>query len=74
MADAQRVHTPKPDVVISRHGNIALFDPQTDEARQWMEDHTERGAQWFGGALVVEHRYVGSFAEALSNDGGFDVA
>jgi hypothetical protein len=63
-----------PDVVVSNHGSISLFDPQTPEAREWMEQHTGREVMWYGGALVVEHRYVGSFANALMEDGGFTVA
>jgi hypothetical protein len=65
------VQLPKPDVVISCHGSISLFDPQNEEARAWMKEHTAEDAQWFGGALVVEHRYVGSFWAALENEGGF---
>jgi hypothetical protein len=71
-AQKRYVVSDQPDVVVTNHGNISLFDPKSPEARQWMAEHTE-GAQWFGGALVVEHRYVDSFAEALQSDGGFSV-
>lgn len=64
---------PTTDVTVENHGSLVLFRPHTDAARTWVEDHVDDGAQWFGGALVVEPRYAMPFTEALM-ESGFIVA
>ena len=56
------------DISVSNCGTIFLFRPLTEAARAHLEAHCA-DAQWFGGALVCEHRYAGSLAEALQSDG-----
>lgn len=58
------------DVRIQNEGSIFLFHPLTEAAKQWMQEHVlSDEAQFFGKALVVEHRYAGHLAEGMANDG-----
>ena len=41
---------------IEEHGTIVLVRPLTEAALEWLNEHTD--GTWFGGALVVEPRYV----------------
>ena len=58
-----------PDIRVERHGSVALVRPQTAAAREWLAEHVEAGAQWFGGALAVEPRYLDALVEGLFEDG-----
>jgi hypothetical protein len=44
------------DFRIENHGSVVLVRPLNDEARDWLQEHTD--GQWFGDALAVEPRYV----------------
>lgn len=55
------------DITVSNHGSIFLFQPNTDEGRTWLEENTE--GQWYGTALVVDHRYAAGLAEAIADAG-----
>ena len=57
------------DFVIHNEGTILLFRPLTDAAREWLKANVQEDAQWFGGALVVEHRYAGDLAVGLIKAG-----
>ena len=58
------------DVRIQNEGSILLFHPLTEAAEQWMREHVlSDEAQFFGKALVVEHRYAADLAEGMVNDG-----
>jgi hypothetical protein len=57
------------DYTFENHGSIWLCRPSTADARQHLQAHTDTEAQWFGGALVVEPRYVANLAEQLTADG-----
>jgi len=55
------------DILIRDEGTIFLFIPQTEEAEDWLVDHTD--GTWFSGALVVEHRYLTDLAVGLAEAG-----
>ena len=59
------------DLAIQNHGTFFLFHPLTDAARAWIGEHfTNRDdAQFFGHALVVEHRYARELARLATQDG-----
>lgn len=59
----------KADVVVTNHGTIFTFLPQTDAAREWCNEHLPDDAQMFGDAYVVEHRYAGDIADGMAGDG-----
>ena len=49
----------KPDVLIHGSGTTYLFDPVSDGAREWCEEHVGYEPwQQFGGAIAVSHRYI----------------
>ena len=56
---------------ITGGGTVCLFHPLTEEARQWLAEHCPLDGehQYFGDALVIEHRYVASIVEMAIRDG-----
>jgi hypothetical protein len=46
------------DFVVRGEGTIWLFNPQTPAAFDFLSEHIQEGAQYFGPSLAVEHRYV----------------
>jgi hypothetical protein len=62
-------HEITPDVSVSNHGTIFLFQPLTDAARGWIEENVVGETQWFGSALAVEHRYARDLAVGMIRDG-----
>ena len=58
-----------PDISIENHGTIFLFRLNTQAATDWVEEHVQSDAQFFGDALVVEHRYARDLATAAVADG-----
>ena len=57
------------DFTVTNHGSIVLVKPLTDECNDWLVEHVSDEAQWFGGALVVEPRYVEDLIEGLEEAG-----
>lgn len=56
------------DVRIVNHLSTVAFEPLTDAAREWIEEHVVE-PMWFGGAVMVEPRYADGLAEGMHNDG-----
>jgi len=61
--------TATPDVLVHNEGTIFLFNPLTARAKEWIDDNVQPDAQWFGHALVVEHRYAWGLAQGMKDDG-----
>jgi hypothetical protein len=57
------------DYAVENHGTLFLFRPLTEEARENLANNVGEEAQWFGGALVVEHRYALDLAARLRGEG-----
>jgi hypothetical protein len=57
------------DFIFSCHGSIWLCNPQDGEADLHLRENVSDEAQWFGGALVVEPRYVSHLAAQLRENG-----
>jgi hypothetical protein len=60
-----------PDFTVQHEGTIFLVIPNTPSAQEWIDEHIDDTAQYFGTAVVVEHRYIvdlidGILAEGLS--------
>ena len=51
------------------HGSIFLLRPLSESAKIWIEENLSSDAQWFGDAVVVEHRYIWPILEGIQNDG-----
>src|SRR5215510_970910 len=58
-----------PDVLVCNEGSIFLFQPVTSKAKSWIAKNVQPDTQWFGDALVVEHRYAPELALAMCQDG-----
>lgn len=60
-----------PDVVVTgRGGTVVMFQPITDEAREWVDENVGLEPwQWMGPAFAVEHRFVGDLIEGMEADG-----
>jgi len=57
------------DVNIENHGSLVLLRPLTEAASDWLDENISEDAQHFGGAVVVEPRYVEAIVEGMQNDG-----
>jgi len=57
------------DVNIENHGSLVLIRPLTEAASDWLDENISEDAQRFGGAVVVEPRYVEAIVEGMQNDG-----
>jgi hypothetical protein len=54
---------------ITDHGSLVLVRPLTDDCRAWLEANVSDESQWFGGALVVEPRYLIDLVAGLADEG-----
>ena len=46
------------DFLVRDEGSIWLFTPLTPAASQFLSEHIQEDAQYFGDSLAVEHRFV----------------
>ena len=51
------------------HGTIGLVRPLTRGAKEWIREHVPHQSQWFGLALVLEHRYIAELLNHMVEDG-----
>jgi hypothetical protein len=66
--------SPTPDSATSdfrceNHGTIFLLFPVSQSGQSWIKENLSSDAQWFGNAVVIEHRYVWAILEGIQNDG-----
>jgi len=59
----------KPDLLVRNEGTLFLFCPLTAGAKSWIDAHLQPDAQWFGNALVVEHRFAWGLAMGIKDAG-----
>lgn len=57
------------DFIFTDHGSLWMARPMNDDARQHLEENVSDEAQWMGGALAVEPRYVAGLVDGLQNSG-----
>lgn len=57
------------DALVENHGSIFLVKPLTLRCENWLKDHVSNEAQYFGGKLVVEHRYILPLVQGMTDDG-----
>lgn len=57
------------DYIFENHGSLWLVRSTSADALQHLPDDVAEDAQWLGGALAVEPRYVVSLAARLQDDG-----
>jgi hypothetical protein len=58
-----------PDFTLNYQGTISLLLPISDAAKEWVEEHLPEDRQYFGKAVVIEHRYVDDIVNGIINDG-----
>ncbi len=64
---------PSADIGVADHGSIVLLHPQSQAAREFLTDCGGDEAQWFGLALVVEHRYANDILSAAVDTYGLSI-
>lgn len=70
MTDAVCKQSIAPDVLVRDGGTVFTFCPLTPRAKQWIAENVQSESwQWFGNALVVEHRYVLALVEGMMDEG-----
>ncbi len=69
MTDAISKPCPTPDVLVNNVGTLYTFCPLTLQAKEWIDEHVQDDAQWFGHALIVEHRYAWGLAQGMKDAG-----
>jgi hypothetical protein len=57
------------DLSIQNEGSIYLLRGLTERGLSWIAEHIPADAQMYGGAIVVEHRFIGEIAQGAVNDG-----
>jgi hypothetical protein len=57
------------DLELSGSGTVYLFRPLTCAARARVKNHLPADATWFGDAVVIEHRYIGTIIGGVIGDG-----
>jgi hypothetical protein len=57
------------DYYVRSEGSLFLFEPLNDAARENLEQNVGDEAQWWAGALVVEHRYANELWDRLTIEG-----
>lgn len=58
-----------PDFKISGGGSVYLLHPISEAAKDWVDNNIPADAQHLGNAVAVEHRYIGSIACGIQDDG-----
>ena len=62
-------HIVQIDATIQNEGSIFLIHAHTPAANNWIAQHIPEDAQYFGSALVVEHRYIEDIVNGMLADG-----
>lgn len=57
------------DLTITNHGSIFLLCPISAWGKEWVRVHIPEDAQWFGGAVAVEHRFIEAIWRGAERDG-----
>ena len=57
------------DFDIENHGSVVLLRPLSTDADNWVQENISDDVLRFGGAVVVEPRYIGPVMEGLSAEG-----
>ena len=57
------------DVHVENRGSIFLVRPVSNSACDWLTENVQNDAQYFGSALVCEHRYISDLVEGMREAG-----
>jgi hypothetical protein len=59
----------QPDFMVENHGSIFLLQPLSPAANSWIEENLPEDHLTFGGAVVVEHRYIADIVHGAKASG-----
>ena len=57
------------DFSVNNQGSIFTLEPNTYDAKEWVEDNIPNDTMYFGFSIVVEHRYISDIINGIINDG-----
>jgi hypothetical protein len=57
------------DLSIQNEGSIYLLRGLSEAGKKWIAENIPDDAQHFGGAVVVEHRFIADIAQGAASDG-----
>jgi hypothetical protein len=57
------------DLLVHGGGSVYLVRTVSPFGAAWVDEHIPADAMWFGGAVVVEHRYVADLLYGAADDG-----
>jgi len=61
------------DFRVQNEGTLVVLHPQNDYARAWIDEHLYGadgdGPEWWGGGVVIEHRFADDILQALNREG-----
>jgi hypothetical protein len=57
------------DFEVRNEGSIWLLRPVSQAGRDWAGEHIPADALRFGGAIAVEHRFIGDILDGIAGDG-----
>ncbi len=69
MADSTPETARTVDLIVHGGGTIYLLRPTSPTGAVWIEECIQPNAQWFGGGIVVEHRYIRDIILGAISDG-----
>jgi len=58
-----------PNFVVTNHGSLFTIEPKDDLADAWLREHVTGETTWWGGALVVEPRYLEALVAGAREEG-----
>ena len=58
-----------PDVVVSHLGTLYTFCPLTLRAKEWIDEHVQDDALWFGHVMSSRTDSLGDWAQGITDDG-----
>jgi hypothetical protein len=65
--DAVSIPTSDPDVLVNNVGTLYTFCPLTLRAKEWIDEHVQDEAQWFGHALILSDHFKSGQRLSLQN-------
>ena len=69
MSGSSQVVPITPDVLVQNEGTVFLFCPLTSQGQEWIDEHVQSDAMWFGHALVVDYRFPWGLAQGMQDAG-----
>ena len=63
------IESKQADFGVRNEGSIFLLWPQTDAAKAWVADNIGDDVTYYGGAIVIECRYMWDIKDGVECDG-----